>query len=281
MKKTQFDQLVIHDFEEQVFHLPTHSHTYYELVYIRKGSGTHLLNKSKLPYKTGDLFMISPEDQHHFEITKSTHFTFIKFTDSYFAGHKINRPDAMIMITPEAIMSNKLLKEVKLKMDEPCIAILRKIVENIVVYNSLKEAESSSLVYYQILSIFGLIKEAAAKLSVRIDDGEPDKEELISYIHQHIYDPSLIRIKNIAPHFNIAVSYYSDYFKKKFDMNYRTYINEYKLKLIENRLQDSSLTIKQIADEFGFTDESHLSHFFKGLRKINPLRYREDLPATH
>jgi len=275
MKRTQFEQLVVHDFEEQEFHLPTHSHTYYELVYIHKGLGIHLLNNTKLPYKTGDLFMISPDDKHHFSITKSTHFTFIKFTDSYFAGHKINRPDSLSFSSPEAIMGNKLLKEVKLQMDEPCVSILRKIIENIVTYDRLREVQSSSLIYYQILSIFGLIREAAAKLSIRIDDGQLDKEELISYIHQHIYEPPLTRIKSIAPHFNIAPTYFSDYFKSKFRIGYREYLNEYKVKLIEKRLEDNLLTIKQIADEFGFTDESHLSHFFKTLRKMSPLRFRE------
>ncbi|RAJ24609.1 helix-turn-helix domain-containing protein [Pedobacter cryoconitis] len=275
MKRTQFDQLVIHDFEEKVFHLPSHSHTYYELVYIRKGSGIHLLNSNKIPYTTGDLFILSPEDHHHFEIKRSTHFTFIKFTDSYFAGHKMNRPDALILSTPEAIMSHKLLKEVKLKMDEPCVSILRKIIENIVDYNCRKDVASSPLVYYQILSIFGLIREAAAKLSIRIDDGQPGKEELISYIHQHIYDPSLIRIKHIAPHFNIAVTYFSDYFRNKFEISYRAYVSEYRIKLIEKRLKDPSLSMKHIAGEFGFTDESHLSHFFKSRRKLSPMNFRQ------
>ncbi|TKT92827.1 AraC family transcriptional regulator [Dyadobacter frigoris] len=176
-----------------------------------------------------DLFIICPQDQHYFEITKSTHFTFIKFTDSYFAGHKMNTPDALILSTPESIMSNKLLKEVKLKMEESYISILRNTVENIVAYNCRKDVASSPLVYYQILSIFGLIREAAAKLSIRIDDGQPEKEELISYIHQHIYEPSLIQVKNVAAHFNIATSYFSDYFKRKFAMSYREYVKSYRL----------------------------------------------------
>ncbi|WP_028295649.1 helix-turn-helix domain-containing protein [Olivibacter sitiensis] len=275
MKKTQFEQLVIHDYEEKIFHLPVHSHTYYELVYIRKGSGVHLLNNNRLTYKTGDLFIISPEDQHYFEIRKSTHFTFIKFTDSYFAGHKMHRPDALMLSTPEAIMRNKLLKEVKLKMDEPCITILRNTVENIVAYNCRKDVASSPLVYYQMLSIFGLIKEAAAKLNIRIDNGQPDKEELISYIHQHIYDPSLIQIKSIASHFNIASSYFSDYFKRKFEISYRNYVNEYRLKLIEKRVLVPALTMKQIAYEFGFTDESHLSHFFRKMKEVSPAEFRK------
>ncbi|WP_282636491.1 MULTISPECIES: AraC family transcriptional regulator [Bacteroidota] len=276
MKKVQFEQLVIHDFEEKTFHLPVHGHTYYELVYIHKGSGVHLLNKNRFPYKKGDLFIISPKDEHYFEIARSTHFTFIKFTDDYFSGHKIYyEADAFISLTPESIMRNRLLKEVKLKMDEPCISILKNTIDNIVAYNCRKDIARSPLMFYQILSIFGLIKEAAAKLNIRIDNGQPEKEELISYIHQHIYEPSLIQIKSIASHFAISPTYFSDYFKNKFGISYRSYINDYRISIIEKRLVVASITLSQIADEFGFTDESHLNKFFKSHKGVGPKAYRK------
>ncbi|MFT4153330.1 helix-turn-helix domain-containing protein [Parafilimonas sp.] len=277
MRRKQFEPLVIDDFEEREFHLPVHRHTYYELIYIRKGYGIHLLNHNQLPYKAGDLFILSPEDEHYFDIKKSTHFTFIKFTDSYFESHKFNHPDAFLVTRPEEIMHNKLLKEVKLKMDEPCISILKNTVENIVAYNCRKDVASSPLVYFQLLSIFGLIREAAAKLGIRIDNGQPGKEELISYIHQHIYEPSLILIKNIASYFHISPAYFSAYFKRNFEISYRDYINDYRIRLIEKRIASGKTTMKQIADEFGFTDESHLSHFFKKARSISPANYRKSI----
>lgn len=276
MKKIQFEPLVIHDYEEKTFHLPVHSHTYYELVYIRDGSGIHLLNSSRLPYQTGDLFIISPEDEHYFEIEKKTHFTFIKFTDDYFSGHTMYyQADAFISLTPESIMRNKLLKEVRLKMDEPCASILKNTIENIVAYNGKDNIARSPLMFYQILSIFGLIKETAAKLNLRIDHGEPDKEELISYIHQHIYEPRLLQIKNIAAHFSISPNYFSDYFKNKFDISFRNYVKDYRISIIEKRLFVPSITLSQIADEFGFTDESHLNKFFKANKGIAPKMYRK------
>lgn len=276
MKKIQFEQLVIHDFEEVKFHLPVHSHTYYELIYINKGSGTHLINNSRLTYKAGDLFIISQEDNHHFEIEEITRFTFIKFTDDYFSGHLMYyHGDAVTYLAPEKIMRNKLLKEVKLEMDEPCISILRNTIQNIVAYNCFTEIATSPLIFYQILSIFGLIKEAAAKLNIRMNQGQAEKEELISYIHQHIYEPSRIQINNIAPHFAISPNYFSDYFKKKFGLSFRKYTTEYRMKIIEKRLAVSAISIGQIADEFGFTDESHFNKFFKTHRGVGPKVFRQ------
>jgi YesN/AraC family two-component response regulator len=280
MKITQFEPLVIKVFEESEFHLPVHGHSYYEIIYIVKGAGIHLINTSCLPYKSGDLFVISPEDEHDFEIEKSTQFVLIKFTDSYFNSKNHLTPDEFLRTQPEAIMRNKLLKEVVLVLDEPCKTILRNTIDNIVAYNCRKDVSSSPLVYYQVLSILGLINEAIVKLDQRIDNGLADKGAMISYINQHIYEPEKIQVKFIAGHFNIAGNYFGAYFKRNFDISYRDYINQYRTKLIEKRIVSGQLSLKQIAVEFGFTDESHLSNYFKNRSQARPTLYRKGLRAA-
>ncbi|UQB68575.1 AraC family transcriptional regulator [Epilithonimonas zeae] len=263
MKKKQFSPLEIDCFETEEYPLPRHSHTYYELVYIFKGCGNHHLNNLIMPYKAGDLYLISPEDEHYFDIKKQTKFAFIKFNDSFFESNKHLAPDTLMTASPMDIMRNPMLKEIKLCFDEPCKTILRKTVENIVDYDKICDVTTSPIMFFQVLSLFGLIREASAKLNVRIDNGVPSQEDLISYIHQNIYRPETIRIKTIASHFNISPTYFSAYFKRNFEMSYRNYINNYRLALIEKRIESGKNTIKQIAYEFGFTDESHLSHYFK------------------
>ncbi|MGJ1242108.1 AraC family ligand binding domain-containing protein [Sphingobacterium siyangense] len=62
MRKKQFEPLRISEFIEDSFHLPPHEQNYYELVYIRSGKGTHVINKFELNYEPGDVFLISPAD---------------------------------------------------------------------------------------------------------------------------------------------------------------------------------------------------------------------------
>lgn len=277
MKRTQFEALVIDTFETDNFPLPKHSHTYYELIYIFKGCGDHHINKIIMPYKAGDLFLISPEDEHFFDIKKSTKFSFIKFNDSFFENNKRLSPDLLMTASPMDIMRNSQLKEEKLLFDEPCRTILRKTVENIIDYDKICDVSNSPLMFFQVLSVFGLIREASDKLNVRVDKSLPNQDDLISYIHQNIYNPEMIRIVKIAEHFNISPSYFSAYFKRNFDGSYRDYINDYKLKLIERRIQSGQMTLKQIAFEFGFTDESHLTNYFKKLKNTSPKAYRLSL----
>jgi AraC-like DNA-binding protein len=275
MKRKQFEPLEIDTFETDVFPLPKHSHTYYELVYIFKGSGNHHINQLLIPYKAGDLYLISPDDEHFFDIKKLTKFCFIKFNDSYFESNKHLSPDNLVTASPADIMRNPLLKEEKLIFDEPCKTILKKTVENIIEYNRFQKVSDSPIVFFQVLSLFGIIREASAKfLNVRLDNSAPQKDDLTSYIHQNIYHPDQIRIQVIAKHFNISETYFSAYFKRNFDVSYRKYITDYKVKLIERRIQSGQMTMKQIAYEFGFTDESHLTNYFKKQMKMSPIHFK-------
>lgn len=274
MKKlNQFETLVIDEFEEEKFRLPCHGHTYYELIYIVKGEGMHHINHNIIPYKDGDLFAVSPDDEHYFDIHSSTRFVFIKFTDSYFSSKKNLATDDLLLNTPENFMRERLLKETVLNLDEPCRTILKNTIANITAYNCRKDVSASPIVFYQILSIFGLIKEAMKSMELPAQGCNFDNKQIIAYIHQNVYDPGMVQIKAIAAHFNIAQSYFSAYFKRNFGMTYRDYINNLRTKLIEKRIAGRNMPIKQIAHEFGFTDESHLSNYFKKRKNIKPSEF--------
>lgn len=270
MKKIQFDTLAIDEFEEDKYHLPRHSHTYYEIIYIIKGSGIHQLNKNFLPYQAGDLFVISTDDEHYFDIKKTTRFFFIKFTDTYFNSNKKLACDEFLLNTPENFMRNQSLKESVLKLDRNCASILKNTIDNLRTYNSKADISTSPIAFYQILSIFGLIKESLQQQNIKITGSGIDNEQIIAYIHQNIYNPKLIQIKTIAEHFSISQSYFGSYFKRNFDISYREYCNQLRTQLIEKRILSRQLSMKQIAYEFGFSDESHLSNYFKKQRNLKP-----------
>ncbi len=276
MKKLiQFDTLLIDEFEEDNYRFPTHSHTYYEIIYIIKGNGIHQLNNNLLPYKAGDLFVISTDDEHYFDIKKTTRFFFIKFTDTYFNSNKKLSCDEFLLNTPENIMRDKSLKENVLKLDKSCASILKNTIDNIRTYNCKSNISTSPIVFYQILSIFGLIKESLQQQNIKITGSGIDNDQIISYIHQNIYKPKLVQIKNIAEHFNISESYFGAYFKRNFSLSYREYSNKLRTQLIEKRILNKQMSMKQIAHEFGFTDESHLSNYFKKQRNMKPSAVRE------
>src|SRR5580692_9037270 len=65
-----------------------HRHTFFELIYIVKGMGTQIVNQHTLEYYPENLFLVMPQDIHHFKIKSTTAFLFIRFNDIYFEAQR-------------------------------------------------------------------------------------------------------------------------------------------------------------------------------------------------
>jgi AraC-like DNA-binding protein len=148
---------------------------------------------------------------------------------------------------------------------------------NLVNYNDYGNINSSSVVYYQLLSIFGIVKEILKERNVADHTGELNIEKLTSFIHENIYDRDKLAVKLISENFNISPTYFSNYFKRHFKISYQEYLNNYRVTLIEKRLNMEGLKLKQIAEEFGFTDTSHLSKTFKKIKGVTPQNYLKSI----
>lgn len=87
--------------------------------------------------------------------------------------------------------------------------------------------------------------------------------KLLSYINEHIAEPHLLKVDQLANTFLLSPTYLSEFFRKKVNIPLREYIIKTKLKLVEIRLLNSDYTLTEIANELSFTDVSHLSKTFK------------------
>ena len=272
----QFEPFILSDFELDVYPLPRHNHTYYEIIYIYHGSGRHCLNNNNFTYQAGDLFLLAPEDNHYFVIEQKTRFVYLKFTDSFFYNQHYTSP-GFFDREVEPVMRNKFLQEIKPELTASDKSFLKSIIDNITAINSPSSGETAAIVFYQILSIIEMVKKALIQHDYNPQHLlQKSNEQLLSFIHQHIYSPGLIQIKAIAEHFNISPAYFGAYFKRNFGISYREYLSQYRINLIERRLINSSLTLKEIASEFGLVDESHLSRYFKNRKKLSPRAYKQE-----
>lgn len=271
----QFEPFILTDFDVEEYPLPRHNHTYYEIIYIYNGSGKHCLNSSNFNYQEGDLFLLTPEDNHYFIVEQKTRFVFLKFTDSFFYNQRHTSP-GFFDREVEPVMRNKFLQEIKPELTASNKIFLKSIIDNITAINTPSADETAAIVFYQLLSIIEMVKKALVKYGHNPQYSlQRNNEQLLSFIHQHIYTPELIQIKAIAENFNISAAYFGAYFKRNFGISYREYLNKYRINLIERRLISSKLTLKEIASEFGLVDESHLSRYFKNQKKISPRAYKQ------
>ncbi len=268
----QFESLKIDDFEEAMYSYPDHAHLYYEIVYIHHGRGVHHFNNLVIPYFQGDLFLLSPGDHHYFEIEESTHFSFIKFTDNYFNQHASS--GVQLNELPHAIMTVKYIKENRLNFSDANASQIEMIVNSIVAYDKHNlNSDSSKFVFFQMLSLLSLISETY-KGSRGDDLMNVGSHKVVNYIHENIHTRHLLTVQRIAQAFSISPNYFSNWFRREFNISFREYVTRQRNALLEKRIEHSGMTLKAIANEFDFVDESHLIKYFKKNFGVKPSQYR-------
>lgn len=269
------DPFSIYRFKEETWLHSVHKHTYFEIIFIVEGKGNHHINGNVFEYAEGDVFLLGPEDFHHFEIDKPTEFCFVRFNDSIqkeFPGDK-DRPWQPIIRALLDTSSQSRGSIVTDKQEKQKLHHLLHVLE--------AESANDQSAYYEIIrdSLMrsmliilarNLFIQTAAKPVLKAS-----VEAILMYIRQHIYHPEYLTIDHLASQFNYAPAYISLFFKKQTGESLKQYIVRHRVKLLEARLLYSQLTLTEIADEFGYTDESHLCKQFRKYTGTTPTAFRK------
>ncbi|KAA5549159.1 AraC family transcriptional regulator [Adhaeribacter rhizoryzae] len=274
----QYEPFDIYLFETDTWQHPVHTHSYFEIIFIRSGHGQHNVNGNTFAYGPGDVFLLGPADYHYFEIQAHTAFCYIRFTENYIKDQaqvkssNLPRTIDFLLNTPyQAGGSIVNAKEEQEKLEYLLTVLLQEY--------SQRESDSYEQVINGIMqAILGiltrnLVRQQATSFS---EYKKPQLiQEILVYIRRHIMQPELLRLEHLAANFNFSPGYASVYFKKETGESLQGYILKYKLKLIQNRLRFSDLSISQITHEFGFTDASHLHKLFKKYYGVGPQAFRQ------
>lgn len=246
-----------------------HKHHFFELIYVLNGSGIHNINDNNYEFKKGDVFLLTPEDAHTFQIVAPTKFCIIDFTKSFFsksAGRQEEKMDVSEFFKRlEYIFHNhhNIKGSIVLDTDKNIFEVLiNQLIKEKKEKRLFKEIITQNIVLLLLHLIARNIHQNISKDFVK-QNPKSKIHEITAYIQQNIYDKELIKIENLASHFHKSPDHLSRHFKLHTDSTIKNYITRYKLNLIQTRLKFSDLTISEIAYEMNFTDESHLNKMFK------------------
>lgn len=265
------------DFKElEQFPKTIRKNNFFELIYVVDGTGIQIINNNTFQYRKGNLFLITPQDAHSFEILTVTKFFFLRFNEYYVKGNAQN-PQSETVLRMEYILQNASHRPgciLKNKIDKPLIASL---IESIINEQNNQQIYHQKIIEQIVNAIITIVaRNIALKLPKNIKETTGEMVlEILHYIQENIYDPKQLKATIISEQFNISLHYLGKYFKKQTGETLQEYISNYKLRLIEARLLNSDMRINEIADELHFSDESHLNKVFRKYKGINPSEFRK------
>lgn len=255
-----------------------HTHNFCELILVKQGKGSHTINETRFPYSKGDIFLLTPEDYHFFEIDSPTVLLYIKFTEQVFSEKqgwiKSGWTDpASLFLFKSHMVTGSIVKD---KKDAKKIFSFSEIL--------LDEYASRKLYTRElILELFGaiiiiILRHLSQHNPVRsLAEKERDKiNDVLAYIRMNISKESKLTLSAIAREFNISVNYIGEYLKIHTGDGFKKIIMETRLERASVLLKQSTLSIAEIAEKTGFADASHMNKSFKKYRGSNPSSVRND-----
>jgi AraC family L-rhamnose operon regulatory protein RhaS len=252
----QYQPLMISDFLAGHWPHPEHKHNHYELIYIKAGTGMHVIQQIPHAYQTGAVFLLGPEDEHYFEIAEPTHFIYVKFTDPH-AYKTIGGIHPYVQKLEYLIKSRQThLSGFQLNLkDQHTAAQIFSVIAG------LKDdvLHNEQIIWMQVAVI---LQRNMPELSPTAERSR-DMQAVFCYLHKYIYTPEKLKAAVLAAHFNTTTDYIGPYFKRNTGVTLRDYIKQYRKILISQRVASGQYSLKEIASEFGLTDESHVSKIIK------------------
>lgn len=103
--------------------------------------------------------------------------------------------------------------------------------------------------------------------------GNEHLTKAIQYIYDNLDRP--ISLKDLTNYLGVSVSYLSRIFKKNLDMGANEFITSIKVKQASHYLQNTNLSIQQIAQSLGYSDPYYFSRTFKKFYHVSPAHFRK------
>ncbi|MBK1897020.1 helix-turn-helix transcriptional regulator [Chryseobacterium paridis] len=251
----------------------------FTMIFIKKGAGTVNVDDHQYDFKAGKFFLLNTSLMYHFYAQDATLIIIqcpLSFIDQ--VRTEADRIETCENINKLNYIANNYHSQAGcIFRSEDDLQFAEALIHNIVrEYTTLLNKDY--LIIRQSISILLNLVARNLILSDTQELHENSTEflimKIISYIQKNIKNPGKTKVSTISEHFDVSKTYFGEFFKKNVGISYQDYLLEYRLKLVDTRLKFSTMRLKEIAQEMGFSDESHLSKIFKKHRGLSPSQYR-------
>jgi AraC-like DNA-binding protein len=248
---------------------------FFELVYILQGEGFQSVSHIKRKYSADDIILLPAAKCHMYIIEKPTRFLFIRFTGSYFASSPKDPIDYSGWFSRLNFILGYHDRHPGEIVDDPDDKRQVKRLLDVVLFEYQKKDINSAFVIQNVLvAVLGILSRNIQKklLQGRVFS-DSRFAELLNFISFNLLDQEKMTVRWLAARFNIAESYFSEYFYRNASERFQDFVLKSRLRIAESRAIYTVTPFGEIAWELGFTDSSHLNRMMKkhlgvGMREL-------------
>ena len=242
-------------------------HDFIEIELFTCGEGIHHFNSIPYRVKGGYFYLLMPGDYHYYNLDESRLFQLYNIKlDAAYPQREIMellstypRPYAVYLDGEEY---ETVLREVHMLYDYWYSRYNRK--ENPVDAMSRNMAERILLLL--IRNLGQPERSVMASVPSRI-------RNITAYIDKHYRES--ISIETMARFTNLTPHYFSDYFRKQYDISFSDYVNLVRLFHAIELLDTTDMSVKEISGTVGFHSQAYFTRRFTRQFSLSPSEYRQ------
>lgn len=257
-----------------------HAHSFFEMIYVYKGSCENTVEENKIIMKQGDICIVSPDVGHTIGVFDDSIIINIlikktTFNETFFSLLADNNPLSCffqkILYTNNA--DNYILFHTE--GNEDLKYFLKCLIAEAIMKQ--KDSYSNMLLENMLCIVFGRILRDHM-YNAEISSQKHTKDSHIVEILQYITDNyKTATLQDVACHYGYAVPYLSKLIKNATGSSYSTFIGDLRYKKACLLLANSDIPLHEICELSGYGSIEHFHRTFK--RKSGgstPLEYRKE-----
>lgn len=248
----------------------THYHDSHEIIFIVKGEAEVCVNEAKFVAKSGSIVLFSRYENHSLKILSKDYERFVLRVNPFFDRLQ-SRSFSLLSNRPEGF-NNIFATGENFDLFLNVFSLLTK-------ETSEKPADFEEM---QILLVNQILLLLCRQIPTEMQFFREENFKIVSHLQRQFETSYKERynLKDLANQFNISPSSLSHKFKSITGSSVMDYLLSCRIAAAKNLLAKTDLSVGEIVEQCGFSDDSNFSRTFKKLNGISPSKFREKYKKT-
>ncbi len=264
-----------------------HSHDFFEINIVVKGSGYHILENKSIYTSLGQIFVLPPQLKHGYKSSGDLDVYHILLSSAFMEKYRDeikSLPNYTTFFDIEPYIRDKYNLQNIYTISTKNLNTLIPILNNLITLQTLDLKSKNLAIEHYALTILHLIfnfYEADYDLAKRNNSGTSYIPDIIKCLEMlQVRFAEKWTLDSLAKYCNMSRSTMLRQFKYTCNCSPKEYINKLRIRNAKKLLKTTTYSITRIAQDCGFFDSTHFSQSFKKHTGYLPLEYRKRKSAN-